>query len=168
MARSRVRITGLQGKNLVLIYGPNDREGRGCLWNELLELKQEIDLPMMIFGDFNEVLNPEERRANSLISSAIREFQACQKAMNMIDLPLLGMKFTWYRSNSASRIDRVFVDAECFEIFKELKLWGLKRSVFDHCPLLVSSDKEEWGPKPFRSLDVVFTNSEFIKLVERE
>lgn len=93
---------------------------------------------MMVVRDFNEVLKPEERKGNTVLSASIREFQEWQSNMDLCELSLLGIKFTWYRNNSASRIDRAFVDSEWFGIFKELKLWGLNRLVSYHSPLLVN------------------------------
>lgn len=152
----------------VLVYGPNDRSGRNIVWNELIELKQKIVDPMIILGDFNEILKPEERKGNSHTSASIRDFQCWLSNMGCVEPPLLSRKFTWYRNNSASCIDRVFVDIEWLEYFKNLKLWGLNRSVSDHCPLLISCENCDWGPKPFRSLDVWFSNPSFKKLVEKE
>lgn len=93
---------------VVLVYSPNDREGRYVLWEDLIALKQEVECPMLILGDFNKILKPEERKWNSQWSLGIREFQAWQTEMGMLELPLLSRKFTWYRNNSASRIDRAF------------------------------------------------------------
>lgn len=107
---------------VVLVYGPNDREGRKNLWVELMDLKQEIDAPIMVLGDFNEVLIPEERKGGTTMSASIREFSLWQSSMDLVELPLLSRKFTWYRNNSASRIDRAFVDTEWYDCFKELKL----------------------------------------------
>lgn len=88
--------------------------------------------------------------------------------MDLIELSLSSKKFTWYRNNSASRIDRVFIDPIWLENFKDLKLWGLKRSISDHCPLLIYCETKDWGPKPFKSLDAWFSNPHFIRMVKSE
>lgn len=54
------------------------------------------------------------------------------------------------------------------EIFKYLKLWCLRSSISDHCPLLISCEAIDWGPKPFRSLDTWFSNPNFMKLTANE
>lgn len=48
---------------IVLVYGSNNREGMIGVWEKLKELKQEVDWPLMVLGDLNEFLNPEEKRA---------------------------------------------------------------------------------------------------------
>lgn len=42
----------------VFVYGLNDREERKIVWKELIDLKQMVNVPMMILCDFNEVLKP--------------------------------------------------------------------------------------------------------------
>lgn len=106
----------------VFVYGPNNAEGRLKLLNEILDLKQGITHPIMILGDFNEILKPEERKGNTLLSASIRDFQRWQADMNMVELPLMSRKYTWYLNNSASRIDRVFVDTEWLELYRDMKL----------------------------------------------
>ena len=34
------------------------------------------------------------------------------------------------------------------------KQWGLPRLLSDHCPVVLSEIDKDWGPKPFRILDV--------------
>lgn len=162
----------LTGKNVsvafALVYGPNNVGDRRVVWRQLIDLKHRSSTPLMVFGDFNEVMKPEERKGGNRLYAGMEDFQAWQQEMGLVELPLLGRKYTWYRNSSASRIDRVFIDVEWLEIVSDLKLWGLERSLSDHCPLLVGSEYVDWGPKPFRVLDVWFSNPTFKKLVENE
>lgn len=106
-----------------------------------MNLKKSISMPLMMFGDFQEVLEPEEIIGNEVTSQGMKDFQHCIAEMNLVELPLLDGQFTWYdyENKHASRVDRVFVDQEWLEHFKVLKLRGLERSVADHRPLLVQS-----------------------------
>jgi hypothetical protein len=49
-----------------------------------------------------------------------------------------------------------------------ISLWGLKRDVSDHCPLLVKYDGFDWGPKPFRFNNHWLLNKDFYTLVKGE
>jgi hypothetical protein len=49
-----------------------------------------------------------------------------------------------------------------------VSLWGLKRDVSDHCPLIVKYEGYDWGPKPFRFNNHWLKNKEFSKVVEAE
>ncbi|KAK7268946.1 hypothetical protein RIF29_21657 [Crotalaria pallida] len=154
--------------SITLVYAPNDREGRIRIWQQLKILKQSSNSPMMIMEDFNEILCPSERKGCSRLQASAEDFQEWVSDMCLIDLPLLGRKFTWYRNNSASKLDRIFVEAEWVSRFPEMKLWGLNRSISNHCPLLLECSKVNRGPKPFRSLDMWFSNPNFVKMVEKE
>ncbi|GKV14959.1 hypothetical protein SLEP1_g25757 [Rubroshorea leprosula] len=61
-------------------------------------------------------------------------------------------EYTWYNSNGQqmSRLDRFLLSNEWILNWKDVKQWGLKRTVFDHCPILLKSEKVDWGPKPFK------------------
>ncbi|MCH93657.1 LINE-1 reverse transcriptase like, partial [Trifolium medium] len=49
-----------------------------------------------------------------------------------------------------------------------VSLWGLKRDVSDHCPLVLRYDNHDWGPKPFRFNNHWLNNKNFRKVVEGE
>ncbi|MCI22763.1 transposon TX1 putative protein [Trifolium medium] len=67
-----------------------------------------------------------------------------------------------------SRLDRVLVSDKWWKDCGAVSLWGLKRDVSDHCPLIVRYDGFDWGPKPFRFNNHWLNNKDFSKLVERE
>lgn len=81
-AIKRNRWTYVEGKlidkdmliSVVPVYGPNDKGGRNEVWKELINLKLVVECPAMIFGNFNEIINPEERKGNSQTSIAMIEF----------------------------------------------------------------------------------------------
>lgn len=51
--------------SVVLVYRPNDRAGGASVWEEILNLRAKIGSLMLVFGDFNEILNLQERKGNS-------------------------------------------------------------------------------------------------------
>lgn len=63
-----------------------------------------------LVSDFNAVSKQEERkgRGNQSLGKEMEEFRAFATYMELLDLPLLGRKFTWYRPDGSamSRIDR--------------------------------------------------------------
>lgn len=72
----------------------------------------------------------------------------------LVDLPLQGRKYTWYRANSQamSRLDRFLLFEAWLNVWENLSQWGLPRSVSDHCKIVLKVTVENWGPKPFRVL----------------
>lgn len=98
----------------------------------------------------------------------MEEFEEWINKMGLIELPLLGRKFTWRRGNSCSNLDRVLIKSQWMQIVEGLKLVGLNCSLLDNVALLVKLEEVNWGPKPFRSIHTWFTHLGFIKLVEDE
>lgn len=86
--------------------------------------------------------------------------------MELIDLPMAGRKYTWYRPNGqARRIDRFLVSSDWLMHWPNCELLGLNRDISDHCPLLLRSAAQDWGPKPFRVLNCWFEHPGFEKFV---
>ena len=48
--------------SIVVVYAPNDRSVRRTLWEEICNLKKEVQDRILAIGDFNEVLNLIERK----------------------------------------------------------------------------------------------------------
>ncbi|GKV46677.1 hypothetical protein SLEP1_g53653 [Rubroshorea leprosula] len=65
-------------------------------------------------GDFNAVKEHQERAGSRGNAREIREFKNFIMDSGLIDLPLIGRKYTWYHSNgtSMSRLDRFLVSEE--------------------------------------------------------
>lgn len=80
------------------------------------------------------------------------EFSEFIVDMNLIDLPSLGNKYTWFNlgGDSMSRIDRFLISEGLIDS------WGINvqsigdRSISDHCPIFVKSGNLNWGPNPFK------------------
>jgi hypothetical protein len=110
-----------------------------------------------LLGDFKVVLQSEERRGiNSHglgdVSVEATEFNSFVENMEIIDLPVLGRKITWFHPNglALSRIDRALVSVGWIHLWGQPSLWVLPRSVSDNCPLILRSGNTDWGPRPFR------------------
>lgn len=107
-------------------------------------------------GDFNAVRNAEERwsqRGNSATYD-YHHFSHFIDDNGLIYLPLYGRRYTWFKRNGSamSRLDRFLLSEEwclqwpnCFQV-------ALLRGLSDHCPVQLSVDEENWGPRPSRML----------------
>ena len=92
-------------------------------------------------GDFNEVLSAEERKGGLICHSSVEDFSALIHDLNVIDVPLIGRKYTWVRGKSCSRLDRMLVEHAWLEQFPNLKLWTVERSMSDHCPPFLETER---------------------------
>ncbi|GAU48539.1 hypothetical protein TSUD_282910 [Trifolium subterraneum] len=98
----------------------------------------------------------------------MREFGGFIDGMGLVDLPLLGRRYTWFHPSgrAISRIDRVLVSLKWLQCWGQSSLWILPRDVSDHCPLLLKRNGYDWGPKPFRFNNAWLEHKDFNKLVE--
>ncbi|GKV47542.1 hypothetical protein SLEP1_g54439 [Rubroshorea leprosula] len=137
------------------IYSPCQLTRKRALWEELYNLIKSKKGCWCLTGDYNSVRRVEERAGCKELSREMKEFDEFIRRIELIDLPLLGRKFTWYNSNGQqmSRLDRFLVSEDWISKWSDIKQWGLKRTVSDHCPILLKNEKVDWGPKPFKFFD---------------
>lgn len=128
------------------------------------------DIAWCIVGDFNSVINTNERRGVGLgsgVSREVEEFGNFLRELEMFDLPLLGRQFTWFHPNgiTMSQLDRILLSADWLSIWGYPTVWVASRDVSDHCPLILRYSNVDWGPKPFRFNNYWINNKEFKELV---
>ncbi|MCH83902.1 cysteine-rich receptor-like protein kinase, partial [Trifolium medium] len=142
------------------------------MWNNIVMSKAGFGCGnWCVMGDFNAVREPNDRRGvNGVLSSnmEMRDFGGFIEDLELVDLPLLGRRFTWYHANgiAMSRIDRILVSSEWLEAWGDISVWVCSRDVSDHCPLVVKIANNEWGPKPFRFNNNWIDHKHFKKVVE--
>jgi exonuclease III len=97
--------------------------------------------------DFNSIMRREDRRgvndvSGSMVTSEMCQFGEFMEDLELVDLPLLGRRFTWYHPNgrSMSRIDRFLVSEDWLNDWGVCSLWVLPRDISDHCPLILKKD----------------------------
>ncbi|GKV46006.1 hypothetical protein SLEP1_g53030 [Rubroshorea leprosula] len=142
-------VYGFWGENAVLvfiinIYSPCELASKRLLWEELSNLvSPSASGNWCILGDFNTIKGQHERKGCKSLSSEMREFCDFINELNLIDLPLIGRKYTWYKSNgeSMSRLDRALFSENWLSSWPDMKQWCLARSCSDHCPILL---KNQW------------------------
>jgi hypothetical protein len=143
---------------VVNIYSSCDLIAKRRLWEALILNKRQLGGGIWgLVGDFNAVLHRHERKGQvtsspNLMSNEIIEFRDFVQEMELIDLPVLGRKFTWFHSGGAamSRLDRMLVSEDWLSLWSNPSLWVLPRTVSDHCMLLLRFSGVDWGPRPFR------------------
>lgn len=105
-------------------------------------------------SDFNAVLSLDERRGEGpwMRDEDVVDFQNFVHDANLVDLPLVGRKYTWYRPNGTAmrRLDRFLLSKTWLEKWPHLSQWAGARGLSDHCPIILKETKLNWGPKPFR------------------
>ncbi|XP_068497930.1 uncharacterized protein [Phaseolus vulgaris] len=159
---------------IVNVYSSCNLQVKMQMWSELLEIRQrEPCNSWCIFGDFNSIRNERERRGinspNGIGNK--RELQGFNNFidnMELVDIPCIGRKYTWYRPNgkAKSRLDRFLISLEWLQQWKGSKQYVLDRQISDHCALVLKSNVVDWSPKPFRFLDIWQEDKEFENFIK--
>ncbi|KAK0598705.1 hypothetical protein LWI29_037213 [Acer saccharum] len=103
------------------------------------------------------IVDAAERKGVSLDLGAIRSFNSFLLQANVVDMPMQAMEFTWTNSRDVaawSRLDRFLISPSLLLNFSNLKQTGLPRTLSDHNPILLTERKVDWGPRPFRFVNV--------------
>ncbi|KAB2063728.1 hypothetical protein ES319_A10G237200v1 [Gossypium barbadense] len=131
-------IEGWEGV-LINVYAPNLFCKQKIFWEEILEVR-ERSIKFWVMGrDFNTIRNKSERSNFVGLLRGSKDFLDFIEKCNLVDLPLLGRKFTWHGpDNKKSRLDRFLVDEVWLEKIEDFQQQGLNRSVPDHIPILLS------------------------------
>ncbi|XP_050232922.1 uncharacterized protein LOC126681423 [Mercurialis annua] len=149
----------------ILIYASNLASERVIFWQELSSLL-EFASSIIISGDFNDILHPEDRLNSVGYSPSMLALGEFVNSSQLLDLPLQGRNFTWQNSFSRSRIDRCLISSAAGTIWPFMSLSALPGNLSDHVPICFRSPNTyDWGPKPFRSVDSWWDHEDFSKVV---
>ncbi|XP_020239832.1 uncharacterized protein LOC109818715 [Cajanus cajan] len=158
---------------IVNIYAPCDPTKKKNLWGELKEIREQSNIKVWcVVGDFNCVRKASERVGVRAINdrrdtTVVRDFNKFISDMDVVDIPLSGRSFTWYRPNGSakSQIDRILVSREWFDIWPGSSQVVLNKSIFDSFPIMVRQAEIDWGPKPFKVFDHWMQEKDFRRFV---
>ncbi|XP_062114096.1 uncharacterized protein LOC133825124 [Humulus lupulus] len=91
---------------ITFVYGFNDELNRERLWKDIKGLASHIDEAWMILGDFNEILNQNERISKKVNKKPSPSFWDCMIYCQMEDLKFSGCFYIW--NNKQQPDDRVY------------------------------------------------------------
>ncbi|GAU22765.1 hypothetical protein TSUD_129770 [Trifolium subterraneum] len=157
--------------HIVNIYSPCNISGKKQLWDNLLALKQNSGGgKWCVGGDFNVILHASERKGISTDSRQGERilFNRFVEEMELVDVPVLGKKFTWFSADgkSMSRIDRFFM-SDGFAAKYDITGQSIRdRDISDHFPVWLIVSSNNWGPKPFRVINGWLDHPDFFPFVE--
>ncbi|GLT48336.1 hypothetical protein SLA2020_219680 [Shorea laevis] len=153
----------------VNVYSPCDLANKRQLWEELGNFIRNWKGNWCVGGDFNAVKSINERKGCRTAQAEVSDFASFIKGNNLVDLPLIGRRYTWYQPNGVtmSHLDRFLFSKEWMVRWEGMKQWGLCRGVSDHCPILVKCNVMDWGHKPFRFFDAWLSAIDFKEMFSK-
>ncbi|XP_022002156.1 uncharacterized protein LOC110899580 [Helianthus annuus] len=122
------------------------------LWNDLQAEFVNAAGFGLLAGDFNSVRYSEERRNSAFKPGCARNFNNFIHILGLLEYNLVGNQFSCVRDNGRklSKIDRFLVCPNFFNKWPEASVRVLHNLYSDHRPLVLSTNLENFGHKPFR------------------
>lgn len=154
---------------LSFVYGSCDGRVRRTLWQDLIS--SSTSSPWLVVGDFNVVLNQEEKLGGCHINlNECAEFSNMISQVGLTNMGYTGSKFTWHNnrlsgSTISERQDRALGNTESTSKFFT-KVEHLNRTCSDHTPLLISINNLEARGGSFRFLNVWAYHHQFMEVVK--
>ncbi|XP_027166310.1 uncharacterized protein LOC113766302 [Coffea eugenioides] len=158
--------------NFSFVHAKCTAHERGDLWVDLLLEKPE-GKPWFLVGDFNVILNAEEKRGGLPFRHS--EGMKLVQFMSLADVGDAGFsasKFTWCNNRQGlarvwKRLDRLLINSAAMLMENNILVQYLGRDLSDHAPLLLSAATRLDGkPLPFRFLNLWTKNPSFLELVK--
>ncbi|XP_070022754.1 uncharacterized protein [Nicotiana sylvestris] len=130
---------------VTLVYEFNDQALRRELWKQLMGMYGIIQWAWAVIGDFNCVLNRDERIGSPISLSEIRESKHCVQVCSLNDLRSSGAFYTWNNklgdiSRVYNKINRVLVDSDWITTLPSSEAHFGNEGLMDHRPVIIN-----WG-----------------------
>ncbi|KAL4388335.1 hypothetical protein GQ457_09G021820 [Hibiscus cannabinus] len=113
----------------------------------------------------------EEKIGSTNDFNAMRKFAEFINCNNLVDLPMCGSSFTWFRSGtniSASKLDRFLVSPEICSWFPDVSQYTLNRALSDHCPVLLKEGQRVATHRPFKWFNHWAEDPDFDKMIKEK
>ncbi|XP_020245216.1 uncharacterized protein LOC109823347 [Asparagus officinalis] len=157
-----------------IVYAQNQMANRKTLWRDLLALKNNVNGPWVIGGDFNTISSYDEKIGGIPVSDTdIEDFQNFISASHLLHLKSIGCYFTWNNKQDAdnriwSKLDRCLVNEDWIHQYTTSQVEFLLPRCSDHSPaLLTIEDDAIKGKRPFKFFNMWVKHLEFIPTVKK-
>lgn len=109
-ARLRCKVSNIYF-HTTFIYGFHSIGHRRPLWGKLIDLCPGPNMPWLLLGDFNSVLNIDERTNGAPVSSyEMRDLLDATILLGLLDTNSAGSLYTWSNGTVLSKLDRVMTN----------------------------------------------------------
>ncbi|VFQ84121.1 unnamed protein product [Cuscuta campestris] len=139
---------------------------------ELGNLSSNMKESLRVIGDFNAVLEPQDRiGGNNVTEDETQDFKACMSMCHPEELPSEGSYYTWNNKQTQgsriySKLDRVMTNMEwLLQVGNKTQI--IEERISDHCLLLIRTQNQERRNVGFRYCDMWELDSDFKPLLNK-
>lgn len=150
------------------IYGDPDIAKRRLLWRELADLAGTREGAWFVTGDFNDILNNQEKEGGVVrTEGSFTDFRSFVAECDLYDIHHAGDFLSWRGVTSAgvvrSRLDRAMANSDWFECFASGHLEYLNYEGSDHKPIITCFDVTRKKGKGLFRFDRRLKNNPLVK-----
>ncbi|XP_075087590.1 uncharacterized protein LOC142169603 [Nicotiana tabacum] len=142
---------------MTFIYAKCSALDKLKLWDSLYYLASNMKLPWLVGGDFNVLLNEEDKIGGlPVYPPEFEDFSFCVNSCELLDTGYKGSPFTWWNvwPNAEcifKRLDKIFVNSPFQSLFPTTEVEHLIRTGSDHAPLFMTcGEATTTFTKPFK------------------
>jgi exonuclease III len=122
------------------VYGPSSGNNNEDFLQQIRQTQSSSNIPLMLCGDFNLILKPEETSIY-IIWTSDKAFQNLMHELALIDLSLQERKYTWSRAHTIlARLDRFLISQAWNVTLLACIQKTLPNTKSDHCPVMCSCE----------------------------
>ncbi|XP_074266829.1 uncharacterized protein LOC141590117 [Silene latifolia] len=155
---------------VTFVYAFNTRLERQYLWQLLSDISKTVSHPWVCMGDFNVVLNVEERLGSAHLHMVdMKEFGSCLDTCGLVDHPATGCHFTWNNKQGDglrwAKLDRTLTNSHWVTAVGSSASF-LTAGVSDHSPgMVVIQDHCRTVRRNFKFMNCWALSPQFMSLV---
>ncbi|XP_019259175.1 PREDICTED: uncharacterized protein LOC109237334 [Nicotiana attenuata] len=130
-------------------------------------MEPNIQSPWLIMGDFNVVLQPNDRMGGSAIQDIeVKDFEKFLGSTGLTVMKIVGRFYTWTYSNIYSKIDKALVNPSWMSLCPQLAVEAKDPYFSDHFMICITfSRNPRKVARPFRFPNHLATHTEFFNIV---
>lgn len=116
-------------------------------WKLLETLKEQCDMPWVVFRDFNEITQSDKKLGwLERDAEKMQNFKDFLSSCGLTDLGFVGQRFTWCNERLGEqrtliRLDRVVANEKWRKIFSEAMVHHISMTASNHCRIMMSMKK---------------------------
>lgn len=122
------------------VYGPQADNAKIEFMQELVDIRDLHVGPWAIVGDYNLLVNPQDKNNDVVNRRMLARFRAKTNRLEVKEIYLNGRKYTWSNERqrpTMEKIDHVFTSNCWDDLHPAALLTALGSAISDHCPLLL-------------------------------
>ncbi|WCJ39584.1 hypothetical protein M5689_020562 [Euphorbia peplus] len=128
------------------VYGWSEQQLKKLTWELINHFCTLGTLPMLCFGDFNEISFSSEKKGGRLRDNIeMARFHDCLSSNDLCDVDADNFGFTWYNRRSGDgdiweKLDRFLATPEWLHLFPSVSVSCLLRESSDHNPIILETE----------------------------